>query len=29
MEKLYEIRPHRLITREDMKEIWNDWNITL
>jgi len=29
MEKLYEIRPHRLITGEDMKEIWNDWNITL
>ena len=29
MEKLYEIRPHRLITDEDMKEIWNDWNITL
>jgi Rps23 Pro-64 3,4-dihydroxylase Tpa1-like proline 4-hydroxylase len=29
MEKLYEIRPHRLITSEDMKEIWNDWNVTL
>ena len=29
MEKLYAIRPHRLITSEDMKEIWNDWNITL
>ena len=29
MEKLYAIRPHRLITSEDMKEIWNDWDITL
>ena len=29
MEALYKIRPHRLITDEDMKEIWNDWNITL
>jgi len=29
MEKLYAIRPHRLITAEDMKEIWNDWDITL
>ena len=29
MEKLYAIRPHRLITTEDMKEIWNDWDITL
>jgi len=29
MEKLYKIRPHRLITSEDMKMIWNEWNITL
>jgi Rps23 Pro-64 3,4-dihydroxylase Tpa1-like proline 4-hydroxylase len=29
MEKLYAIRPHSLITSEDMKEIWSDWNITL
>jgi len=29
MEALYKIRPHRLITDQDMKNIWSDWNITL
>ena len=24
--KFYSIRPFRLITEEDKKEIWNDWN---
>jgi dTDP-glucose 4,6-dehydratase len=26
MDKLYKIRPHRLITKKDMDEIWSDWN---
>ena len=25
MEKLYEIRPHRRIEKEDMDKIWPDW----
>ena len=29
MEALYKIRPHRLITDQDMQNIWSDWNITL
>ena len=29
MEALYKIRPHRLITDQDMENIWSDWNITL
>ena len=28
MEKLYKIRPHRRISKEDMEEIWLDWNYT-
>jgi len=27
MNKLYNIRPFRRITEDDMKEIWSDWNI--
>lgn len=26
MDKLYQIRPHRRITQEDMDEIWPDWD---
>lgn len=26
MEKLYKIRPHRRISKEDMEKIWPDWN---
>jgi len=26
MDELYEIRPHRLITKEDMEKIWPDWS---
>jgi len=29
MKKLYEIRPYRRITDDDMKEIWPDWNSEL
>lgn len=29
MEQLYKIRPHRLITKEDMNEIWSDWSINM
>jgi Rps23 Pro-64 3,4-dihydroxylase Tpa1-like proline 4-hydroxylase len=28
MEKLYKIRPYRRIEKEDMNEIWPDWEIT-
>ena len=26
IEKLYKIRPYRLITKSDMDEIWAEWN---
>ena len=27
MDKLYKIRPHRLITKDDMETIWKDWRV--